>query len=90
METRELRRSSGRWLVLIHLEKGASQILLETSLGFLEKSLGFFPEKNVRKHVPKDFHMYFVAIHGRSQAVDEDSLLLPFFGALAARRLWLG
>jgi len=83
LETRELRRSSGRWLVLIHLEKGASQILLETSLGF-------FPEKNVRKHVPKDFHMYFVAIHGRSQAVDEDSLLLPFFGALAARRLWLG
>ena len=57
---------------------------------FRNKSLGFFPEKNVRKHVPKDFHMYFVAIHGRSQAVDEDSLLLPFFGALAARRLWLG
>ena len=24
---------------------------------FRNKSLGFFPEKNVRKHVPKDFHM---------------------------------
>ena len=57
---------------------------------FRNRSLGFFPEKNVRKHVPKDFHMYSVAVHGRSQAVDEDSLLLPFFGALAARRLWLG
>ena len=50
---------------------------------FRNKSLGFFPEKNVRKHVPKAFRMYFVAIHGRSWTLGEESCFCLFL------ELWL-